>query len=331
MSKEFAVYGLGNGIMDLQLSVDDNEFSRLGLRRGSMNLVDTKEQADLLSRFKGHEVHQASGGSAANTIIALAQLGGKAVYGCLLGDDSFGKFYADEMQKLGVELYTRAVAGATTGSSVILITPDAERTMNTHLGVSAELSAEHVSSRYVKESEWIYLEGYLFSAPGGRAAIRQALKYASKSGTRAALTFSDTFIVNGFREALSEALNQCELVFANLSEAAVFVEENDEEKVFEKLKNVAPNVIMTMSERGVKLRFDGLDYSLPAYETQAVDDTGAGDMFAGGFLYGIAHGLGAEDSARLAAYLASRVVSQLGPRLSGDLLNEAEVKRLLAL
>ncbi len=158
------VYGLGNAIMDLQVSVSEADFASLGLSKGSMNLVELAQQSDLLKKFKGHPISLKSGGSAANTIIALAQLGAKTAYGCVVADDQFGEQYLQEMASLGVTTHTQPIAGGVTGTSAILITPDAERTMNTHLGVSSELSAKHVSEELISASEWLDVEGHLFSS-----------------------------------------------------------------------------------------------------------------------------------------------------------------------
>lgn len=329
MTKQFDVYAIGNGIMDLQLHVSNQVFDGLGLERGTMNLVDTEAQSELLRSFQGENIHRASGGSAANTVIAVTQLGGKCAYGCLLGDDEFGQFYGQEMSELGVELYTTPVEGGVTGSSVILITEDAERTMNTHLGVSAEFGPDQVSSRLIAASSWLYIEGYLFSTDGGRQAVKQALTYALKSNTKVALTFSDVFIVEAFRDEVKKTLKYCDLVFANLKEAGTYVGKDSEEEIFEEMKRLCPSVAMTMSERGAKISIDGEDMDLEPYPVTAVDDTGAGDMFAGGLLYGLTHGLQPKFAGHLACFLASRVVAQLGPRLAEDPKGFEEVQGFL--
>lgn len=330
MKRKYDVYGLGNAIVDLQLSVDDKQFEKLGLTKGSMNLVDSARQAELIKNFEHLKPHRASGGSVANSIISIAQLGGKAAFGGLIGDDDLGEFYAADMAKLGVHLYTSPVQADTTGTCVILITSDAERTMNTNLGASALFGAEHVSAQVTKESEWIFIEGYLFCSPAGFEAVRKAIRYATNNGTKIAITFSDAFIVNAFGEQLRSAVKYADLIFANLTEAGHYTAQSDENKIFAALQNVAPNVVMTMSERGARVSFDGTSFAVDAFKTAAVDDTGAGDMFAGSFLYAISNGLTAEDATRLACYLAGKVVSQLGPRLPEIPTGEPMVKELLA-
>ena len=320
MSREFNVYGIGNAIVDMQLKISEEKFQELGLEKAGMRLVSEDEQESLLSKFKELEINQASGGSAANSMIALSQLGGKAAYGCLIANDDFGSFYATEMKDLGITLYTTPPASpddGKTGSSVILITPDAERTMNTFLGVSADFGPEHVSSRLVKNADWLFVEGYLFSSPRGQEAVKTAISYASKNGTRVAVVLSDTFIVDNFSEPLKDALKYTDLVMANFQEAAHLTSETKEEEILNSLSKFAPNYVMTKGDEGARVLYDGEKISVDASKVKAVDETGAGDMFAGTFLYGISNGLSAEASAKLACALSAKIVSKIGPRL-GD-------------
>ena len=316
--RQFDVYGIGNALMDLQLMATEEDLKRFGLEKAGMRLVAADEQEILLSHFAEEAPHLASGGSAANTMIALAQLGGSGAYGCLVGDDSFGRFYLEEMKELGIELHSHPVVGKPTGTCVILITPDAERTMNTHLGVSSGFGPEHVSEELLSNATWLYIEGYLFASDTGREAIDRALTIAKASNVKVAVTLSDGFIVDVFNDAVRKVVPSADLVFANVNETMKFTGKANEDEAFAELSRSIPNVVMTMSERGAKVRWDGSEYIAKSYPATAVDDTGAGDMFAGGFLYGITQGRGAEYAARLACFLASRVVSQMGPRLSGD-------------
>ncbi|MFN8392573.1 MAG: adenosine kinase [Bdellovibrionota bacterium] len=318
MARRYDVYGVGNAIMDLQLRVEEEDLKKLQLVKGGMKLVEPEEQKSLLEYYHGRDLNRASGGSAANTMIAIAQLGGFVAYGCAVGNDDYGNFYFEEMDELAVQLHTLPIEGKPTGTCVILITPDAERTMNTHLGASVELEAEHVSEEMLGDSEWVYIEGYLFSQPSGQRVIRRVCELTKKHGVKVAVTFSDGFIVEYFREPLDEALKYADLVFANLNEARKYTGLTDPDEVFEKYASAFPTAVMTMSEKGARVRHLGLDYDIPPFPVKAVDDTGAGDMFAGGFLYGLTQGMDAEHAGRLACYLASKVVSQLGPRLHCD-------------
>lgn len=327
LSPKFNVYGIGNAIMDLQLQVEEKDLETFSLQKGGMQLVDVAAQQKLIEYFHGRSINRASGGSAANTMIALRQLGGSAAYGCLVADDDFGKFYFEEMKELGVELHTKPLPGKSTGTCVILITPDAERTMNTHLGASSELSASDVNEEMLSQSEWLYVEGYLFTSELGQGTVRRAVSLAKKHGVKIAVTFSDGFIVDVFGDALRETVEQADLIFANYTEAQKFTGGDDEERIFSALCETVPNVAMTMSERGARIRYDGVSEYLEVSPVTAIDDTGAGDMFAGGFLYGITHGLSGKEAGNLACFLAGKVVSQLGPRLQCDvrkLVNEQD-------
>ncbi len=315
----FNIYGIGNGIMDLQLQVSDEVLAQLGLEKGSFRLVGVKEQQSLLEFFHGEKVKQSSGGSAANTIIAASQLGAKAAYSCMLGGDNYGEAYRTEFKKLGIVLEGGIHRELMSGTCVILITPDAERTMNTHLGASALFSEKDVSEVCIKACEWLYVEGYLFSSPAGQAAALHSAELAKKQGVKIAVSFADSFIVENFRSPLEAVLRHADLIFANANEARAYVGEDSEDRVFGELKKKFPNGIMTLRERGARVFLGGEEFHVPSYSVKAVDETGAGDMFAGGFLYGITHGYSPQASAKLACFLASRVVTQVGPRLSGNL------------
>jgi len=330
VNKKFDIYGIGNALVDLQVQVTEAELSALGLTKGGMTLVGADQQQQLLQISKRSNVNQACGGSAANSIIAFSQLGGKTAYGCLVGKDQLGEFYMSEMQELGVTIELDARSAEPTGICGIFITPDAERTMATFLGASAAFSKVEVNEKLLAQSSWLYVEGYLFSSPNGQEAVRQAIAIAKENGVKIAVTFSDAFIVDVFRKPLEAAVSQADLIFANMREAQHFVGVEDESELFNKFKAVAPNVVMTMSERGALVHFEQKDYVVEPFPTKAVDDTGAGDMFAGAFLYAIANGYSPDKAGRLSCFLGSRVVSQLGPRLHCNVRELAGKEGLLS-
>lgn len=317
--KKFDVYGVGNAIIDLQLNVAESDIVNLSLEKGGMRLVDGEEQRKLFSYLGSRIEKQSSGGSAANTLIALAQLGGSGAYACTVGDDAFGEFYFEEMKQLGVSLSTKPIQGLQTGTSVILITPDAQRTMNTNLGASTSLQPEHINEQQLAHSSWLYVEGYLLAQENGRKVAEKAVELAKKHGVKVALTFSDGFIVDFFREPLDRIVKQSDLIFANLNEGRRYTGKEDEEEVFTTLLDIVPNVVLTLGSRGVLCEYNSVIDKVPAFAIMPVDETGAGDMFAAAYLYGLTHGWTSKDAARLGCFLAGRVVSQLGPRLSGNL------------
>ena len=316
--KRFDVYGIGNALVDLQVRASEQDLAVLGLEKGAMKLVGEGEQKAILSHFEGREIAMSSGGSAANSMIAIAQLGGRAAYGCIVSDDDFGAHYQAEMAELGIVLHNSGRLGAATGSSLILITPDAERTMNTHLGITAEFAPADVNDEFIADAEWLYVEGYLLSSAVGQQAARHALNVAQNAGTKVALAVSAGFIIDAFGDALRECAAQSDLVFANRDEATSFTGCPDEQDAFDRLKETVPNAVMTLGERGALVHVGGQTTRVEPFPAIATDDTGAGDMFAGAFLYGLTHDLTPHDSGRLACFLASKVVSQLGARLRGN-------------
>lgn len=315
MNKNLHLFGLGNALVDVQLQIDDEAFSGLNLRKGGMALVDAAQQKEILDRFLHLEAFRCSGGSAANTIIAFAQFGGRAAYGTRLGRDEHGMFYASEFKDLGIELHAELTENEHTGTCLVLITPDAERTLNTALAVNTGFTREHVSEDAIRRAEWIYIEGYKFSEESGADAIEHALYYAKKYGTKVAVTFSDAFIVQYFSEGLRKAVAGADLIFCNEVEAQAFTGTGDMDEAFRALREAAPNVAMTLGEKGSKVHVGGFSWDVPAVPVTPVDTTGAGDIYAAGFLYGVTHGYTPEQAGRLGAIAAARVISQLGARL----------------
>jgi sugar/nucleoside kinase (ribokinase family) len=252
-------------------------------------------------------------------MIALSQLGGKAAFCCLVGDYADGAFYSEEMQSLGIDVHNQPVPGAATGTSLILITPDAERTMNTHLGISSDLGPEHVDAAKLADSKWLYIEGYLFSGDSGRRAVSKALEVAQQNDVKVAVTCSDGFIVDCFKEPLTQAIEGADLVFANLNEAAKYTGASHESHAVDELRQVAKGVVVTLGADGALVDYAGERVRVPGVNIAAVDATGAGDMFAGAFLYGICKALSLTATANLACRLGAEVVSQTGPRIAGDI------------
>lgn len=314
--KEYDVCGLGNAIVDIFVEVSDDEFASLGFERGTMRLVGLDEQKKLLERFHDREPRLVSGGSVANSVIALSQLGGQSAFMGCVGDDRYGLFYSNEFDELEIEIGNPVIVGQATGTSLIVITPDAERTMRTCLAVSSHLADRHVDEERIKNSEWLFIEGYVFANPQtGQSAIREAIRVAKKHGTKVAVTCSEAFIVQNFGDPFREALKQTDLLFCNETEACAVVGANDAVEAFRKLKGVVPSAVVTVGPGGAFVRHGGLDRHVRAFECSPKDLTGAGDMFAGAFLYGLTHDVPAPKAARAACYLAMKVISQIGARL----------------
>jgi sugar/nucleoside kinase (ribokinase family) len=314
--KEFKLCGLGNALVDIFLEVTEEEFKALGFQRGGMQLVDLAEQRKLLERYQKHEPKLVSGGSVANSVIAFSQLGGEAAFIGCVGDDRYGLFYSGEFEELGIDIGNPIIVNEHTGTSLCIITPDAERTMRTCLAVSSHLSAHHVEERRIQDSEWLFIEGYVFANPDtGQTAIREAMKLAKKHGTKIAITCSDAFVPQVFGDALNQALEQTDLFFCNEGEAIAVTKAGSAQEAFKTLNGRIPSVVVTNGPHGAYIRHDGIEAHVPSFPTEPKDLTGAGDMFAGAYLYGITHGLPADKAARCAGYLSHKVISQVGARL----------------
>lgn len=314
--KEFDVIGLGNSLVDILLELTEEEFTRLGFEKGTMRLVEAEEQRLLLSAFRDHEPKLVSGGSVANSVIACSQLGGKGAFIGCVGDDRYGLHYKEEFSELAIDFVNAPLVGETSGTCVSIITPDAERTMRTSLAVSSHLAARHVPADKIAASSWLFVEGYVFANPStGQHAIREAVRVAKAHGTKIALTCSDAFIPQVFGEPFHEALKQSDLLFCNATEAMAVAGGFTTEESFVKLKEIVPNAVVTDGPNGAFVRFEGEEHHVPAFPCKPVDLTGAGDMFAGAFLYGITRGVPAPKVARAANFLAMKVISQIGARL----------------
>jgi sugar/nucleoside kinase (ribokinase family) len=316
MPREFHLIGLGNSLVDILLELTDAEFSPLGFEKGTMRLTERDDQQKLLKAFGDHEPRLVSGGSVANSVIACSQLGGKGAFIGCVGDDRYGLHYSTEFTELNIDFANPPLVGEATGTCVSIITPDAERTMRTCLAVSSHLAARHVPADKIAASEWLFIEGYVFANPStGQHAIREALKAAKASGTKVALTCSDAVVPQVFGDAFREALAQSDLVFSNAAEAMAITGGSGSEEAFAKLKALVPNAVVTDGPNGAFIRYHGAEHHVPAFACKPVDVTGAGDMFAGSFLYGITHGVPAEKAARAANFLAMKVITQIGARL----------------
>ncbi|MCX6115262.1 MAG: adenosine kinase [Proteobacteria bacterium] len=317
--KSIDVSGVCNGIVDIFTDVTEQDFASLGFEKGAMRLVEASDQQELLSRLGTVKPVMVSGGSVANSLIAISQLGGTSAVYCRLADDEYGRFYHNECLSLGMKVPVPLASEGATGTCVVIITPDAERTLRTALGACTTLADTHIESEIIADSRWLFIEGYVFSnSDQGRAAIKRSIDIASKSDTKVAVTCSDAWVVHGFATHLEQALEQTDLIFANEEEAAALSNTKEITAAGRVLKERFPHVVLTAGARGAYIWWQGEELHVPAFPSQPRDLTGAGDMFAGAFLYGINYGLTPFEAARRACYLAHHVISQVGARLNGD-------------
>jgi sugar/nucleoside kinase (ribokinase family) len=317
IEKDIDLCGLGNGLVDLLYEVSFEELENLGLRKGEMRLVDASLQNKLFEVLKGKEHHKCSGGSAANTIIAFTQFGGKSAYHTVLGNDENGRFYLEEFRNLNIELVAPMI-DEPTGTCIVLITPDSERTMNTSLGATAHFGPEHINPSFIERAKWIYLEGYKFTAPKSTQALYYAIDVARASGSKIALTLSDVFVVNNFYPQVLDSVHKVDLLFCNEQEAKALAQQENFGDIVEFLKRLVPNFVITRGENGSFAWVNAREYEFQAYKADPIDTTGAGDMYAAGFLYGLIKKNNVEFAGKLASYASAHIVSQLGARLRMD-------------
>lgn len=331
MDKKFDVFGVGNAIVDLLAMVPDEFISLQDLQRGGMTLMDTDRQAGILHKLADHRMELASGGSAANTMVAIAQSGGTGVYCGKVAHDTHGEFYRQDMEKAGIKFDVAMAPESAnpTGTCVVLTTPDAERTMCTHLGVSTSLTKDDINVEHLAASKFSYIEGYLWDAEGPRAACVETFEQSKKHGLITAFTVSDPFLVDRYQKQFLEIIPQyCDVLFCNADEARQLCEVDDLDQCGEKLGRMADTVFLTDGPNGCLVVFNGKVTRVPGFQVGAIDTVGAGDAFAGGVLFGLARCMGAVQAARWGNYLASRVVSIVGPRLPesmADMVDEVTV------
>lgn len=317
--KSVQICGIGNALVDLSCHIDEPSFREFSFERGTVRLVTPEEQRQIISSVSKITKPQLScGGSVANSIVAYAQLGGRASFICLLGKDQFGTFYENEFSRLEISTNKAHSDEGDTGTCVALITPDAERTLRTCLGVSARLSDKEVPFSLIKKSEWLFIEGYLLGSRYGPDAIKRAIEYAERGHTKIALTLSEKTVARQWRHEFEGCLEKVDMLFANASEALSFTGARDVDSAMRALKQVVKGAAVTLGGDGAWVFARGEEARVPAAPCVPVDTTGAGDMFAGAFLRTFTEGRSVEEAARIGCFLSAKVISQYGARLKGD-------------
>lgn len=329
MTRQYDIYAIGNALVDTEIEVSDAFLDRMGIGKGMMSLVDRERQLELIDALRGEADphHQTCGGSAANTTIAARYFGSRCFYSCKVADDDTGALFVRELQAAGVDTNMAGERPAgISGTCLVMVTPDAERTMNTFLGISESVGEADLDLAALRASRYAYIEGYLVTSPSARAASIRLRELARENGTRVALTFSDPSMVRFFRDGLLEMIGDgIDLLFCNEDEGMEFTGTRTPEAALESLKQYARQVVMTRGPQGA-VAFDGdTSHWIAGVPVKAVDTNGAGDMFAGAFLYGLTQALDFPTAGRLACAAAARVVSDFGPRLSAAA--HAEIRR----
>ena len=312
----YDVYGLGNALVDLEYTVDDAYLRDVDLAKGHMTLVDEARLDALTTSLADYEPRRRCGGSAANTVFAVQAFGGRSVYSCRTADDDVGRHFLRELRDAGVVAVGTLAGPGKSGRCLTLITADAERTMTTFLGVSEALDPGDIDEATLAASAYCYAEGYLASSESGRRATVLARSIAESNDVRTSLSLSDPSMVNGFRDGLVEMLGGgVHLLFCNEEEALTWAGTDRLDIAVAELADIAPFVNITLGARGSLAVANGQRHFTAGYPSQAVDTTGAGDIYAGAVLY--AHNIGADpaQAASFANFAAAELVSRHGARL----------------
>lgn len=334
---ELDVYALGNALVDIQVQVEDSLLTELGLEKGNRYLTEHGRQEEILRRLLGSDsldsarkagkLQTAAGGSAANTMYGISQLGGRAGFCGKIANDGLGALYAEHMRQSSV-VFKESTGQGMTGTCVVLISDDAQRTMLTCLGVSGEIDYEDIDEELLRHSRYIYLEGYLFESECAARTMLRAVAVARKNGVRIALAASDALCIVRHQDLFLQIIqNDVDLLFANAREAQALSRTNNNEAALRVLSGWCEGVAVTDGEHGSMVSFNGEVTKIAPNRVSAVDTTGAGDAYAAGLLYGIISGHTIRESGMIASFFSAKVVAQIGPRYNGDI--QPELKKLL--
>ncbi len=326
----YDLVGIGNALVDIEVQVDDAFVEELSVTKGGMTLSSEAEQENILATLKSKPRKLSSGGSAANTIHGASVLGARSYYLGRVANDENGKHYTEDMRSCEVGFCGPGSDDKGTGTCVILITPDAERTMLTNLGVSSMLHPDNVDETIIQDAKAVYVEGYLWTGDETRDAGLHMAKAAKKAGVPVAFTLSDAFVVNTYRESLIDFIQwDVDILFCNEVEAKAMTGETDSRKAFDKLLAWVDVLFLTLGSKGALAGKSGNEpVQVSTFPVNAVDTTGAGDLFAAGALYGLINERSLTESAIIGSYCAAQVVSHIGGRLPGH--SHKRIENILA-
>ena len=327
---EYHVYGIGNALVDIEFEVTEEFLQQNNIEKGMMTLIEEDQQESLLSALKKEFglKKRAGGGSAANTIVAISQFGGNTFYACKVADDESGDFYMKDLAEAGVTTKLDKIKDdGVTGKCMVMVTEDAERTMNTYLGITTDFSINDLHIEDLKNSKFLYIEGYLVTSDVSRNAAIHARKVAKENNVKTAFTFSDPAMVSYFKEGVSEIIGDgVDVLFCNEEEACIYTGKENLDEAVTELQKVADKIIITLGPEGAKVITGDKHVDIEVSKVNAIDTNGAGDMFAGAFMYGLTQGLSDRDSGMLASEAAARIVATFGARLEKEVQQSLQQK-----
>ena len=313
--KVIDLVGIGNAIVDIVVNVEDNFLEINNLQKGSMNLIDIKRSKNILDRC--NILKKVSGGSAANTVVALANLGNKVEFIGRVKDDKFGEFFANDIKASGTIFQMKPVISLEESAhSIILITPDAQRTMCTYLGASVEFEQQNINFKSIQTSKYLYLEGYLWDAEKAKLAFLEAAKIAKESNTQIILSLSDSFCVERHRDSFLELIkNFVDILFCNESELKSLLKKNDLKNCIEDIKSICKLSVVTLGGKGsLVINNESIEEIKPYIFGEIIDTTGAGDIYAGGFINGLINGFSLKDCGIFGSICAGYIITKIGSR-----------------
>lgn len=323
-SKDIQVLAICNVLKDIIIKVSDEELTELGLTKGMMHLVSEEDQQKILARFEQREKNVEMGGSGPNMIRTLAMLGQKVSQGGMVGSDLYGELYLSRVKELGIINNIRQAKVGSTGTSIILISPDGDRTMNTCLGMSRSYTSADIPEADIARAKYLIVTGYQWDTDNQIEGINHAIRIAKHNGTKIVFDLSDPFCVSRHRETFLNILEEfVDIVFANSKEAEMLTGK-DPEASLEDLAKLCEVVIVKCGSKGAWLKNADEKLFIPTHPIEVVDSTAAGDMYAGGFLYGLLQGHSLEACGQLASFCAETVIQQVGASLPADLLEQAK-------
>ena len=314
-NKRIDLVGIGNAIVDIVTNIDDEFLIRNILKKGSMNLINLEDSSKILKNCK--IIKQISGGSVANTVVSLANLGNKVEFIGRIKDDKFGNFFSKDIKGSGAVFNSKYVeTSESSAHSIILITPDAQRTMCTYLGASIEFDSNNINYDSIKESKYLYLEGYLWDSELAKQAFVKAAKIAKESKTKIILSLSDSFCVDRHRESFLNLINDfVDILFCNEEELQSLLKSTDLERCKIEIQSLCELTAITLGAQGSIIVYKNeTELIKPFIFGKAIDSTGAGDIFAGGFIHGLINNLSLSDCGKFGSICAGHIVTQIGSR-----------------
>lgn len=316
------IVGIGNALVDQEFEVTDEFLQQHRIEKGLMTLIEDEDQERLIQLLgqQGELKKQSGGGSAANSLVGFAQFGGKAFYCCKVADDQAGQFYCDDLKRIGI---TTSIGHkkheGKTGRCLVMVTADAERTMRTYLGITADLSVDELDEDAIARAKYLYIEGYLVTSPIARQAIVRAKEIARANGTKIAVTCSDPAMVKYFRDGIDLILEGgVDVLFCNEEEGKLLTGTDDAQEALQLLQQKAKLVALTLGKNGALVGDGERQVAVPGVKVKAIDTNGAGDMFAGAMMFGLIRNYSLAACGLLASHAAAEVVSNFGPRLTRD-------------